>query len=282
MVTDPHLLSPPTATFPQQSITRLILLLKSPEFPVKYRKISAKIVGAAFRSDAFHQKEAIKLHGVGILNLFPQYDIEIPSFHTEIAFSDLKIIGQVGGGATAKVRTAYLGSNLVAVKMFFDSADTRKTFQSELLTMNSLKHPSIVGILGASAMSAERLFIVTEYYPNGDLGRLIENPLYRYSPLWTLQFVIDFCDAMHYLHSSSLIHRDVKPDNILISRDWRIALTDFGTTRLKLNSRMTMRIGTPIYMAPELGSSDHVYSEAVDIYRYIYNYFFYFLFLFFN
>lgn len=73
--------------------------------------------------------------------------------------------------------------------------------------------------------------------------------------------------AIHYLHSKSIIHRDVKSDNVFLTRDGHVKLTDFKfSAQLTVNrQRRNSRVGTPCWMAPELLKNERPYDFLVDI-----------------
>jgi len=83
-----------------------------------------------------------------------------------------------------------------------------------------------------------------------------------------LSFLNDTCMGMAYLHLFKIIHRDLKPGNLLVSEDWRVAITDFGVSRVT-SKRMSRAIGTTFYIAPEMFTSDD-YTHKVDIYSFSY------------
>ncbi|XP_017853369.1 serine/threonine-protein kinase S6KL [Drosophila busckii] len=104
------------------------------------------------------------------------------------------------------------------------------------------------------------LFILSEYLPNGELFAKIK----RFSLDLVRLYVAEIALAIDFLHNAGIIYRDVKPENILITYEFHIKLTDFGLSKwLKLGAKTRTICGTPKYMAPEilLGTP---YGHSVD------------------
>ena len=257
-------------------LTRLVDIMLTETYTYQHRKMAAKIVAHFFGNDASLRQHFVHLRGLGILQLFLKFDLPLSDLHVEIDPSELTRIKTVGAGATAEVWTSLYQGRVVAVKSFFtaNSDFSMKVFREELLTMTILKHPNLVTAIGASTKSRGTLAIVTEFYCNGDLSMLFEREDYLYSPRWAIQFAIDFCDAMSTVHAAGLMHRDLKAENILLDVNWRIGITDFGTTRNVVNVRPRMSVvGTPSYMAPEMqqpaeGVNSRLYDQSIDVYSF--------------
>ena len=96
-------------------------------------------------------------------------------------------------------------------------------------------------------------YLVMEYIPGGILKDRIAGPVeYQQAIAW----VLPIADALGYAHAHGIVHRDVKPGNILINQDNQPILTDFGIAKILENTEGTltgtgMGVGTPEYMAPE-------------------------------
>ena len=136
-----------------------------------------------------------------------------------------------------------------------DAAEVRDQFVAEARTLSALDHPNIVPI-HAFGHFQERPFMVMEYLPNSSLsGRMSEFADHQTSA----HLLAQIADALYYAHSRGVIHRDVKPDNILFDSNDVPKLTDFGVVYFKPaleierdpNAEPEMLQGTPEYMAPE-------------------------------
>ena len=172
-----------------------------------------------------------------------------------------EILLEIGRGAMGIV---YLGSDAkinrqVALKclrpeLFEASEETRKRFQQEILALGRLIHPNIVTIFDAGEDPATRTaYIVMEYVEGTSLGQLLK----KGTPLSIDQIIrigIDICAALDFAHSKGVIHRDIKPGNILLTSErGTIKVTDFGIARLDEGGQTQTDhlLGTPQYMSPE-------------------------------
>jgi serine/threonine-protein kinase len=127
----------------------------------------------------------------------------------------------------------------------------------------SLSHPNIVTVLTAEKQD-EVFFIVMEYVPGDTLEAVIERDgtldLAR-----ALDYTCQICNAMDHAHTHGIIHRDLRPGNVLVTSQGLIKVADFGTSRfLEIAAHGTTVIGSPPYMAPEQFQGKAVF--ASDIY----------------
>jgi serine/threonine protein kinase len=174
-----------------------------------------------------------------------------------------EITDEIGKGAMGIVYLARdpLIGRLVALKTFRIGYSVRDSemeqfrirFMREAQSAGILTHPNIVTIHDVVEQSEEGLaFIAMEYVRGTNLKLLLQS-----EQSLSLGFVLDAIaqvgDALDYAHSNRVVHRDVKPANILITTDNKVKITDFGIARLD-SSNLTQEgqlLGTPNYMAPE-------------------------------
>ena len=174
---------------------------------------------------------------------------------------------QIGGGGFADVfRAVRLDTGEeVAVKVLRDhkNADCRRRFEREVQYLLTVNHPSVVRILGHQ-LRTDPPYFVMPLMKHGNLtpwaGRL-DFPVVR-------GLLRQLASVLQYLHGRGLLHRDFKPDNILVDADGNVAIGDFG---LGNDPRFTVvltvhAVGTPGYMAPELHFTWGRASRAADIY----------------
>ncbi|XP_068642594.1 U-box domain-containing protein 35-like [Aristolochia californica] len=207
---------------------------------------------------------------------YRKYDIEDIEQATEF-FTESRKIGEGGYGPVYK---CYLDHTPVAIKVLRpDAAQGRSQFQQEVEVLSSIRHPNMVLLLGACP---EYGCLIYEYMANGSL----EDRLFRRgnSPVlsWQLRFRIaaEIGTALLFLHQTKpepLVHRDLKPGNILLDRNYVSKISDVGLARLVppnvantvTQYRMTSTAGTFCYIDPEyqqtgmLGVKSDVYSLGI-------------------
>jgi serine/threonine-protein kinase len=135
----------------------------------------------------------------------------------------------------------------------------------------SMSHPNIVTLLAAEKED-NVFFMVMEYVP----GETLEQLILREGALdlsRALDFTCQICNAVDHAHGAGVLHRDLRPGNMLLSEGGRLKVTDFGTSRfLEIAAHGTTVIGSPPYMAPEqfhgkaVFASD-IYSLGVTMYQ---------------
>ena len=182
-----------------------------------------------------------------------------------------EVLGVVGEGAYGIV---YKCKNketnkFVAIKKFKEVEDelVQKTMKRELKMLQSLRHPNIVDFQEAF-IHKNKLFLVFEYVEK-NLLELLETSPEGLDPKLIRSFAFQMCKAINYLHSKNILHRDVKPENLLITENNELKLCDFGFARkilIKNNNieNMTDYVATRWYRSPELLLSGGIYGPEVD------------------
>ncbi len=184
-----------------------------------------------------------------------------------------EVLGIVGEGAYGIVYKCLNKetNKYVAVKKFKETHDklVQKTMKRELAMLQMLRHENIVEFQ-ESFTSKGNFFLVFEYVEKNLLEVLEESPK-GLSPKLIRSFVYQMCKAVYYLHKNNMIHRDVKPENLLIDEKLNLKLCDFGFARkVKLNKNnnnentMTDYVATRWYRSPELLLSGGIYGPEVD------------------
>lgn len=167
-----------------------------------------------------------------------------------------RLMRLLGRGGFAEV---YLGEHVAlgtqaAIKVLHAQLTSKdaERFNAEASTIVRLRHPNIVRLLGF-ATDEGTPFLVLDYAPGGTLRE--RHPRGTPLPLETiLPYVEQVCEALHYAHEEKLIHRDVKPENLLLSAEGQVLLSDFGIATVALSSQSQdaqEALGTITYMAPE-------------------------------
>jgi serine/threonine protein kinase/Tfp pilus assembly protein PilF len=187
-----------------------------------------------------------------------------------------KLLGSGGMGAV------YLASRAdksydkqVAIKVIHKGMQSDKIlqrFRRERQIVASLDHPNIARLLDGGATDDGRPYIVMEYVEGQAIDTWCDQK--RLTTEKRLQLFLQVCDAIHYAHQNLIIHRDIKPGNILVRPDNTVKLLDFGIAKLinpEVGSAVpdktatSMRLMTPQYASPEQVKGDPV-TTATDVY----------------
>lgn len=200
--------------------------------------------------------------------------------HLEI----LELLGQGGMGAVYKARQPKL-DRLVALKIIhLESADDRaftERFNREARTLARLNDPNIVAVhdFGEVTVSVDEsgensktlYYFLMEYVDGANLRQLMDREALSLDQ--TLQIVPQICDALQFAHGEGVVHRDVKPENILVDRRGRVKIADFGLAKLASRSEQDFTLtgthqvmGTPRYMAPEQMAGSRAVDHRADLY----------------
>src|SRR4051812_8191093 len=186
-------------------------------------------------------------------------------------FGPYRILEQVGAGGMATVYKAYHAAmdRYVAIKVLPQhlarDLNFRARFQQEARVIARLEHRHILPVYDV-AEEDDIPYLVMRYTDGGDLNSLIDG---RLTVERAVELLAQVADALGYAHRQGVIHRDVKPANVLIGRDGDALLADFGIAKiyedtLQLTSDGNM-VGTPAYMAPEQLQGKRV-DARTDIY----------------
>ncbi|MEC0090049.1 Stk1 family PASTA domain-containing Ser/Thr kinase [Paenibacillus macquariensis] len=191
-----------------------------------------------------------------------------------------EIIERIGGGGMALVYKAHdilLGRN-VAIKVlrqqFVHDEEFIRRFRREAQSAASLSHPNVVSIYDVG-QEDEIHYIVMEYIEGYNLNEIIKER----APLQveeSVRIASQICDALDHAHQNQIIHRDIKPHNILIGRNGRVKVTDFGIARAVTSTTITQTgsvIGSVHYFSPEhakgvnTGEKSDLYSLGIVLYQ---------------
>ena len=172
-----------------------------------------------------------------------------------VGFTEPEEIGRGGFGVVYRCTQRSL-DRIVAVKVLTADLDDENLgrFMREQRAMGRLSgHPNIVNVLEIGATSCGRPFIVMQYHPHGTLDSLIRKHG-LVDPSSTLRIGIKMAGALETAHRADILHRDVKPSNILFTEYGEPQLTDFGIARMAggFRTRAGMIAGTPAFTAPEV------------------------------
>ncbi|HLJ97940.1 MAG TPA: serine/threonine-protein kinase, partial [Gemmataceae bacterium] len=179
-------------------------------------------------------------------------------------------IARGGMGVVYKARQVSL-NRIVALKMILagqlaSAADVQR-FRTEAEAAANLDHPNIVPIYEIGEHQGQHYFSM-KLIEGGSLGEQVAR--FSQDPTDAAQLLMTVARAVHHAHQRGILHRDLKPGNILVDGQGQPHVTDFGLAkRVQGDSRLTQSgaiVGTPSYMAPEQARSEKVLTTAVDIY----------------
>ncbi|RLC67291.1 MAG: hypothetical protein DRI48_02690 [Chloroflexi bacterium] len=184
---------------------------------------------------------------------------------------EYQIVEQVGRGATSTIYKAFQPklNRYVAIKVlrpfFADEEAFRERFVREAQAVAQLDHPNILPIYDFD-QHGDFVYLVMQYVDSGSLADVMGQPM----PLTcVLEIVEQIGRALSYAHDRGIVHRDVKPGNILLGVDNWVLLTDFGLVKIledpKSLTQSGVGMGTPNYMSPEQVRGDPVDRRA-DVY----------------
>ena len=182
------------------------------------------------------------------------------------------IIAKGGMGTVYKAIHPSLKRYVVIKKLTIrGNAALRERFKREAQILMELHHPNIVHMFDFFK-EGSFYYIVLEYVDGMALDKLLKKREKLTSPI-TMLILRDTCNALKYAHEKGIIHRDIKPGNILISRHGEIKLADFGIASSEKesdnDSNLTQQgsaLGTPAYMPPEQFSDSKTVDQRADIY----------------
>ncbi len=194
-------------------------------------------------------------------------------------FGNYRLVSLLGQGGYAEV---YLGQHLrlnqqAAIKVLHTHLTDKETehFQQEAQTIATLVHPAIVRVFDYDVQEGAP-FLVMDYAPNGSLRR--RHPQGEVVPIAQIvSYVQQVAEALEYAHDHKVVHRDVKPENMLVGRREEVLLSDFGiATVAHSTSSLSAEaaVGTIAYMAPEQiqghprAASDQ-YALGVTVYEWL-------------
>ncbi|KAL3624065.1 hypothetical protein CASFOL_032881 [Castilleja foliolosa] len=204
-------------------------------------------------------------------------DINVPLTFENVVratgnFNASNCIGNGGFGATFKAEVA--PGVLVAIKrLAVGRFQGVLQFDAEIKTLGRLRHPNLVTLIGYHASETE-MFLIYNFLSGGNLEKFIQERSTRAVDWRVLhKIALDIANALSYLHDHCVprvLHRDVKPSNILLDEDYNAYLSDFGLARLLGTSEThatTGVAGTFGYVAPEYAMTCRV-SDKADVYSY--------------
>ena len=192
----------------------------------------------------------------------------------------LEIIGTGGMARVYKARCHRL-NRLVAIKILREDlaqdAEFRRRFHDESQAVAMLSHPNIVAVYDVSR-SSELEYIVMELIDGITLKQYMQKKGNKLNWREALHFITQIVKALGHAHSRGIIHRDIKPHNVMVLRDGSVKVADFGIARVASGGHSTLTqeaLGSVHYISPEQARGSHIdarsdlYSAGVVLYEMI-------------
>jgi tRNA A-37 threonylcarbamoyl transferase component Bud32 len=189
----------------------------------------------------------------------------------ELVADRYRVESMLGTGGMAHVvrATDVVLDREVAVKVLRETTDTEgdlARFLAETRTLARLSHPGLVTLLDGGTTASGRPYLVMELVDGPVLSASLDAPL---DPVTVAEVGAQVAAALAYAHAQGVVHRDVKPGNVLLRDDGRVKLADFGIAKLLGDQSLQTRTGTVLgsvhYLAPEQVAFEEI-TPAVDVY----------------
>ncbi|XP_008550928.1 cyclin-dependent kinase-like 4 [Microplitis demolitor] len=182
-------------------------------------------------------------------------------------YENIEVVGEGSYGIVIKCRHRETGQ-IVAIKKFLETEEdihVRKMAFREIRMLKKLRHDNLVNMIEVFRRR-KRFYLVFEYLDHTVLDEL-EASTNGLGPQVSKRYIFQVLRGLNFCHGNHIMHRDVKPENVLVSPNGVIKLCDFGFARIisAPNETCTDYVATRWYRAPELLIGDLKYGKAVDV-----------------
>lgn len=233
-----------------------------------------ELISAAIAANSAIIVSALQKHSGGQQRIQPSSGGSAPRGDAPINVDGYRLIRKLGEGGMSKVFLAEQASTqdhhvlkMLPIAPADDEigSDLMERFLQEFALVSQIDHPNVARIFNQGFTDAYA-YISMEYFPGGDLRELIAKGL---APNVAVAILLQIGGALTAVHAQGIVHRDMKPDNVMIRGDGSLALADFGIAK-QTNSEINRTkhgevFGTPYYLAPEQALGLPV-DQRTDIY----------------
>ncbi|KAG6587100.1 TKL protein kinase [Phytophthora cinnamomi] len=269
------------STFREQTTTRSFNPVLS-SFGSSYQRSGRTFVPGSSSSSSYHRSGRTFIPGSSSSSTFQGTTANYPweddfVVAARIPRDKVVVVQLLSRGGFGVVYSGLYGGRRVAVKMLLP--ETRRHIShvvdllAEVKMMASMEHPHIVEFIGVAWDSLTNMCVVSEFMAGGDLKALLSDYEEQEYPVGfsreKLKIALHIAYALTYMHSLDppIIHRDLKSKNVLLNEKLDAKLTDFGTSRERVNESMTGGVGTCLWMAPEVMIGDK-YDDKADLFSF--------------
>ncbi|HEX2584959.1 MAG TPA: serine/threonine-protein kinase [Steroidobacteraceae bacterium] len=257
---------PPLVFFSDKSANSLVMQRDGiPVTVLPRERIVNRQLASAMREASDRRK-----HNVSLLS---KQDVDRHYLFGEVMIRGMRFIEEIGKGGTSRVFLAESekAGEVVVLKVLNHNPDAAESsegydrFLQEYELLSHIRHPNVVRIHDFG-IADDHAFIAMEYFENGDMRRRLSEPMTLGE---TLNYVEQIARALSAVHNIGVLHRDLKPGNVMLRNDGSLALIDFGVAKqLEAGTSITSAgtiFGTPYYMSPEQGHGEQVDARS-DLY----------------
>ncbi|KAJ9478828.1 Serine/threonine-protein kinase CLA4 [Pseudozyma hubeiensis] len=245
----------------KQSVPVAAALSAAAAAPVKPLQTAKKETGAK----TAQQKEAERrISTMSEAQIMDKLRAVVSQDDPNMLYSKIKKVGQGASGSVFVAKTLATGQRVAIKTMDLSQQPRKELIVNEILVMKESQHPNIVNFLDSFLVRNNELWVIMEYMEGGALTDVIDNNTLEEDQIAAI--CMETCKGLEHLHSQSIIHRDIKSDNVLLNASGQVKITDFGFCA-KLTDQKSKRatmVGTPYWMAPEVVKQKE-YGAKVDI-----------------
>ena len=214
-------------------------------------------------------------------NLLTKYQAEqiLGGRTKHLVMGKYQILEKIGAGGMGQVYKAYHSGTgrVVAIKVILSKSkidpEVIRRFEREVKAAAKLVHQNIITVFDADQING-RVFMVMEYIKGNDLAEIILKKG-KLSIVESVKYIIQTANGLKYAHDQGVIHRDIKPGNIIVGTDGSVKIVDMGLAKIETDSNQedismltgaTSIMGTVDFMSPEQGFSSRDVDARADIY----------------